>query len=83
MKLSNQQLLLAKYLLKHRAITPLECFKYLGFMRPDRRVGELRAMFGWDAIRTEMVKRGKKQHARYVLNRKYAYKLRKAVKDGY
>ena len=80
MILSNQQLLLAKYLLKHRAITPLECFKYLGFMRPDRRVGELRAMFGWDVIKTEMVKRRNKQHARYVLNRKYVTKLRKAVK---
>jgi hypothetical protein len=76
MKRETQYIRLLKYLLHHRSITPLECFLQLGFLRPDRRINEIRNQFGWEAIKTEMIDKNRKAYAKYILNEKYAKQIR-------
>ena len=81
MKLSKQEYTLLQYLLNHRAIDAKSCITHLGFMRPDRRVSDLRRKFGADAIRTTMVKTTYgKTYAEYSINPKYGINIVKAVR---
>jgi len=80
-KKDTQMIRLLKYLIRHGKITAIECFGNLGFFRPDRRIVEIRKLFGHDIIKTEMVTLPKgSTYAVYKLNRKYKSKVRSFVR---
>lgn len=83
MKLSRQEYKLLQYLINHKSIDAKACITHLGFMRPDRRVSDLRKKFGQDAITTTMVRTPHGQlYAEYAINPKIGMKIVKAVRQN-